>query len=397
MRNPYDARLQGMARTPVTRDLERPLLQYYRDVGVAAARDAGLDMSEIDGLFVSPATLSGEPWMMFAAGLDEYLGLTTERLGMYENGGCTALVALNAAVDAVESGACQAALVLAADTRPSWDFNFYEAFVHGAVNAQTGLHGLVNSLFGVGAPVPYYAMCHQRYLHEFEVTPEDVAEVAVLLRKHAAKNPIAQFRDEVTVEQVLASKLLSPPVHLLEAPSVSTGAVGIVVTAADGPGDDSRSVRIRGRGEHHTPSHFMPVTAPLTSFEATRRAAHRAFDEAGVKHSDIDICEVYGVFAATELITYEDLGFFDKGRAPAAVKDGKTTFGARTVFNPSGGRLSLGHPAGATPLYEVAEVMSQLRGESGDIQVDGACLGLLQAEHGVMNGVTVMILEGGAG
>jgi acetyl-CoA acetyltransferase len=107
----------------------------------------------------------------------------------------------------------------------------------------------------------------------------------------------------------------------------------------------------------------------------------------------VDVAEVYGVFAATELMLYEDLGFFDKGKAADAVRDGETRLDGKIPMNPSGGRLSLGHPPGATPMYEFVEIVRQLRGEAGERQVKSPGVGLIQAEHGMLNGAVVMLLE----
>ncbi|MCA9774183.1 MAG: thiolase family protein, partial [Myxococcales bacterium] len=244
----------------------------------------------------------------------------------------------------------------------------------------------------VGAPIPYYAMSAQRYMHEYGVTAEAIAEVPVRLRVHAADHPLAQFRKPLTVEEVLSSPVLSPPIHLPEAASVSTGAAAAVVTRASRARETHR-VRIAGWGEFHDPSHFISPSAPLTRFVSMERAAADAFAEAGMMPGDVDVAEIYGVFAATELVAYESLGFFEKGEAARAVAEGRTTWGGDVVMNPTGGRLSLGHPAGATPLYEVAEIVRQLRAKAWGRQVEGAGVGLAQAEHGMMNGAAVVILE----
>jgi acetyl-CoA acetyltransferase len=123
------------------------------------------------------------------------------------------------------------------------------------------------------------------------------------------------------------------------------------------------------------------------------RAGAACFEDAGRSPADVDVAEVYGVFAATELMLYEDLGFFEKGKAVYAVLDGKTSLGGDIPMNMSGGRLSLGHPPGATPLYELVEIVRQLRGEAGERQTRGPGVGLIQSEHGMLNGAVVMLLE----
>lgn len=383
----------GVGAVPMTRDLPRPAQDLATEVAFAALDDAGLAPDAVDGIFLTPPLFSSETWLMHAAAFGEHLGLRTRSLCTYENGGMTSLLALRAAWDALALGRVRTALVVAADTRPAFDLSRFESFARHTAYTVVMFHGPINGAYGVGAPVPLYAMSAQRYMHEFGWAPEDVARVAVTLRGHAAGHPWAQFRTPLTVEDVLASPVISPPIHLQESSSVSSGACALVLARAEDarPG---RRVRLKGWGEHHHPSHFLPVDAPLTRFEALEVAGRRAFEDAGVRPADIDVAEVYGVFAATELIAYEDLGFFPKGRAPAAVAEGRTTFGGDVVLNPSGGRLSLGHPAGATPLYEVAEIALQLRGEAKGRQAPNARLGLAQAEHGVLNGAAAVILEG---
>ncbi len=386
--------LAGVAATPVTRNLERPLLDTVAEVTRRALADANIEAREVDGLFVTPAAMSGEPWMMFAAQLGEYLGFETKALGSYENGGLTALVALRAAMDAVMLGRVKVALVLASDTRPELDMAHFQAFMKDVTQRTIGLHGAVNGLLGLGAPVPIYAMSHQRYLYEHGLDEADVARVSVQLRAHAVDHPLAQFRTPITVEDVLSSKVLSPPIRLLQAAGISSGVAAVLVTSTDRAGADGRPVvALRGYGEHHEPSHFIAQRGSLTRFEAVEKAAAEALADAGLTASDVDVAEVYGVFGATELILYEGLGFCERGRAAAFVAEGRSTFGGDVVINPTGGRMSLGHPAGATPLYEVVEVARQLRGDALGRQVDDARIGLVQAEHGMMNGSAVLLFE----
>ena len=388
--------IAGVGATPISRDLDVPMLDSCARVAHQALADAGLDASMVDGLFTTPGAMSGEPWMMFAAQLGDYLGLRTKALHSVENGGITSLVALRAAMDAVALGRVRVALVIAMDTRPDFDMRHFEQFIRGATYRTISLHGPFNGLMGLGAPIPIYAMSHQRYMHEYGISEEQVAMSSVRLREHATQHPLAQFRDPITVDDVLGSKLLAPPIHLLQAAGISSGVVAMVVTREDLAKETGRPlVRLTGYGEHHHPSHFVPRKGPITEFESVMSAGKMAMDEAGITPQDIDIAEVYGVFGATELILYEDLGFCAKGTGAHFLAEGRSTFGGDLVINPTGGRMSMGHPAGATPLYEVMEVVEQLRGEARGGQVPDARVGLVHAEHGMMNGSIVMVLERG--
>jgi len=153
--------------------------------------------------------------------------------------------------------------------------------------------------------------------------------------------------------------------------------------------------KLRGWGQSHHPSAFATSTADITRFPAVKCAAEEAFAEAGVSVNDIDVAEVYGVFSSTELMLCEELGFFERGTAGKAFAEGRTCIGGDVVIDPSGGRLSLGHPACATPLLEAYEICKQLQGRADDRQVPNARLGLMQAEHGMLNGSVVAIFERG--
>jgi len=389
-----DIVFSGVSALPVTRDGSAPIPDLCAQVAREALADAGVKPGDIDGLFVTPASISGENWMMFAANLGEFLGLTTKALATLENGGITSLLALRSACDAVALGRVKTALVIACDTRPHIDPTHFEAFVKGVTFQSLSLYGPNMGILGLGAPIPIYAMSAQRYKHEYGATDEDLAQVSVTLRQHASKHPIAQFSDPMTVDDVLTSKMISPPVRVTQCAGISTGAAAIVVTLAENAPDNGRpQVRLTGYGEHHHPSHFIPQHGSLTRFESVEEAAKTAFEEAGRTPAEVDVAEVYGVFAATELILYEDLGFCEKGQGASFLKEGRTTVGGDVLINASGGRISMGHPAGATPLYEVTEIVQQLRGEAKGIQAPDPKVGLVHAEHGMMNGSIVMILE----
>ena len=270
-----------------------------------------------------------------------------------------------------------------------------DAFVDRNVFATASVYGPYDAVYGLAAPIPLYAMSAQRYLHETGATGDDLAHVAVRLREHARKNPRAMFRDKpLTVADVVGSPLLSPPLHLADCSQFVAGAAAVVVAREDVARASGRPwARLRGWGEAHHPSAFAASAETITTFPAVRRAAAEAFGEAGVAASDLDVAELYGVFTSTELMLCEDIGIYARGEAAAAFRDERCTFGGELVIDPSGGRLSLGHPACATPLYETHELALQLRGLAGPRQVDGAALGLVHAEHGMLNGSAIAIWE----
>ncbi len=378
---------------------QKSMPQTVRDVAHRLIRealdDAGVGKDDVDGLMVGPPGLGGLPSFMFVDYLAEYLGFSTKSLTMLESGGATATMGVKYAANEIELGHANCCVVFGLDQRGmermGTEFNH---FMRDAVTRMVNLYGPYNGPYGVGAPIPLYAMSTQRYMHEYGVSAEAIAEVPVVLRENATKNPEALYQDPITRDEVLASSVLSPPIHLLECSPFCYGAVATVIASADVAKKAKKDpVWITGMGESHHPSHFIPQFDSITTFDALVKASAACFEDAGRSTEDVDVAEVYGVFAATELMIYEDLGFFEKGKAADAVRDGKTALDGEVAMNPTGGRLSLGHPAGATPLYELAEVTRQLRGECGARQVQDANVGLVQSEHGMLNGAVVMLLE----
>lgn len=388
------AAVVGVAMTPVVRNEERTAREVSFRIVQDALADAGLRKDDIDGVVVTPPWFSATPHFMHGAHIHEYLGLRTRNLCMVENGGHSASNAFKYALDGVLSGRNRVALALGVELRQEEDLSDPEVFFHNVALLQMALHGPYAAPYGLGAPIPYYAMAAQRYLHEFGLKPEDASQLAVLLRKHACKNPQAMYRTPTSLEEVLGSPVLSPPIRLLDATPFASGAAAVIISREE----DARKLKkppviVRGFGEYHHPSHFIAPRESMTTYEPTVQASRQAFETAGLAQKDVDVAEVHGVFTYTELVIYEDLGFFPKGKAAHAVREGKTDFGGEIVMNPSGGRISLGYPAACAPLQMVTEIVRQLRGECQDRQVKNAQIGLVHAEHGMLNGGQVFIFE----
>jgi acetyl-CoA acetyltransferase len=344
-------------------------LDLLLEVIIGAAADAGVGLEEVDGLYVAPDDLCG---------------------------GMTGALAIKSAVQDLRTGAVDLAIVAAGSKGAlSALRGDPQVFLDHLLYSQACLLGPWIFPYAAGAPVPLYAMATQRYMHEHGVKAEAIAALPVVLRRSASANPRAQFRDPITVDDVLASKLICPPIHLLESCPISEGGGALVLASERGARRAARKkeVWITGMGEWHTPTHFTPARGPVGRFPAVGRAGAECCASAGIRVQDVDVAELYGVFAGTELIVYEELGFFPEGRAAAAVEAGATGPGERPALNPSGGRLSLGHAPVATPILETIEVAMQLAGLAGARQVTPARVGLVQAEHGMVNGSMTLALE----
>lgn len=216
-----------------------------------------------------------------------------------------------------------------------------------------------------------YAMRARRYLHERDATIEDLAHVAVKARKHGAQNPYAQFRSEVTVEQVLESRPICDPLTLMQCCPTGDGAAAVVLVSAAGRKKlQAPAVEIVASVLHsgQVTSGFRDMLNPTISTDS----ANDAYEEAGFGADALDIVELHDAFTIAELVYYEALGLCPKGESANFLRSGKTTYGGQVVVNPSGGLLSKGHPVGASGVAQAVEIYWQLTGQAGRRQVPDA-------------------------
>jgi acetyl-CoA C-acetyltransferase len=358
-----------------------------------ATRQVGLDPRELNGLFLIMHGYARAQAPLGTQRFAEELGVPVRSLVDIECGGASAMLAFKAACQEIATGQIDVAAVIGANAERALIREVDESRLD-RLRLLSSMLGPYVAPYGVLAPITCYALCAQRYMHERDVAPEQVAELAVRLRRNATLNPRAELREPISVQDVLSSEVVSPPIHKLEAPPWSDGGACVIVASEEWARRRKLDlVVLTGWGEAHDRSNFLTFEAGLTSFPWIGEATEHALARASRRRDDLDIVEVYGAFAASELITYEAMGLFEQGEAAVAVAEGRTAIGGDIPINTSGGRLSLGHPPQATPLLELQEVCEQLRGTAGERQVDGAQVGLVQAEHGVMNGSVVGVLE----
>jgi acetyl-CoA acetyltransferase len=363
-------------------------------VCAAALRDAGLTPSRVEGLISTPHGYMTGARKMITQRMAGYLGMECGLMLEIDSGGNSSSVAVHIARDRIRQGGINSCLVFAAqrETPPKEIRGDVVGHFHLIKDANS-LYDSYQAAYGVISPLPFYAMAIQRYMHLYGITPEDIARVAVLLREHALKHPQAAYKEPLTLGEVLESKILTPPIHRHESSEMHDGAAALVVVSGELVKDEGRAVRIAAIREAHDATSFIPYRGEISRFPCVGRAARGALDESGYSIADVDVAEVYGAFAGMEPMMYEELGFFAPGEAPAAIEEGRTTHGGEVLINPSGGRLSLGHPAYVTPLLEFVEVVRQLRGEAGERQRLGASVGLVHTEQGFINGSIVAILD----
>ncbi len=335
----------------------------------AAIKDAGIDARRIQAVYSGTARGGA----MVGQRIMGRLGLAGLPIVNVENACSSSSSALAQGVMAVSSGAYDMVLVIGVEKLTK--------FGGGTLPLDED-----DWEVRLGLTMPaLYAMRAQRYMHDFGISLKDVASVSVKNRKNGALNPDAQMRKEVSVEEVLASRMIADPFTLLQCCPTGDGAAAIIL-ASNAVAKQLSDNPIDVRASHLTSGRFMSGFRDMTSPEITVRGAREAFEESGLGPEDIDVAGVHDAFSVAELIYYEAFGFCARGDGAALLKSGATSIGGRIPINPSGGLIAKGHPVGATGAAQVVEIVRQLRGQAGARQVEGAKVGMTHATGGGISG-----------
>lgn len=206
-----------------------------------------------------------------------------------------------------------------------------------------------------------YAMLARAHMEKYSTTSEQMAAVAVKNHFHASMNPNAQFKNLLTVEKVLRSSMIADPLHLLDCSPISDGASAVIISS-NSSSANNHSIQIVSSAVA-TDTLGIANRESLTELKATRIAAKKAYDIAGISSREIDVAEVHDCFTIAEILAMEDLGFFEKGKAATAIEQGETALNISKHFvvNPTGGLKGCGHPVGATGVKQMVEIVEQLR------------------------------------
>lgn len=386
----------GVGCTPVGRfqsapDAPEQQLDHEIMAGVIrhAVADAGIEKRDV-GALIFALERDYLRQRYFCTYMANYLRLPVDGMVMEVVGnGMTSGMAFDMACNEVALGRAKVALAagMNMETAIPTDRHLDLTIRHtGDVDFQT--------VFGI-TPIAWYAFDAARYLHEFNVARRTLASVAVKNRAHAALNPIAQYRAPITVDDVLAQKMIVEPLGLYEVPPRSDGAACIVVADADYAAALGRPhVLIRGRGFHHEGVHQVSeIPNDMIGFNAAVKAGRQAYENAGIAPDDLDLAEIYAPCTITEVLAAEALGLAMRGQGAAATAAGEMQLGGRLPVSTSGGCLSRGHPPFATGLYGFVELFDQLTHRAGPRQVAQAELALSASELGNYNATLVHILQ----
>lgn len=393
------AAIAGVGETPVGRLENTNSIELHVQAAKRAIEDAGIDKSEIDGLLTSGAFLDDNirHHIIIAENLGIYCKTLCDTL---RTGGQSWAHGLQLAQWAIQAGRCKAVLLVGGDTLLS------SIPAGKGLGAYTdyGAHSMeFETPFGVHVP-GFYALLAQRHMHEFGTTSEQLAAIAVACRKHASLNPAAQKRTPITIEDVLASRMVASPLHLLDCSLISDGGHAIIVTSLERARElRRRPARIEGLGQAQSYYHMghlakavgaAPDMAARHDLTHTVQpiAARQAFGEAGVTPADIDVAQLYDSFTITALLQLEDLGFCAKGEAGPFAEGGRLELGGALPINTHGGMLSYAHPGATGGMAHIIEAVRQLRGECGPRQVADAELAVATNVSAVSSTHSVCIL-----
>jgi acetyl-CoA acetyltransferase len=341
-----------------------------------AVADAGLSLKDIDGI----ATVSAPGPVQVA----HALGITPGWIDGTGVGGTSFLLHVRHAVAAIRAGYARTILITHGESGRS---RVGAARMSPGASSPTGQF---EAPYGTLGPTTTFTIPVLRYMKEYGLTHEQLAYVAVAQRRWAAKNPRAAFRDPITVDDVLASRLVAWPFHLLECCLVTDGGGALVITSADRAADFPRpAVHVLGTGESsETP--MISQLADFTESRAFRLAGQAAFTEAGITVADVGHLMIYDAFAHVPIYGLEALGFVAKGDGGPFIADGNTEPGGRLPLNTNGGGLSYTH-TGMYGMFAILEGVRQVRGEAA-AQVAGPEISVVLGNGGMFATAGVLVL-----
>jgi acetyl-CoA acetyltransferase len=357
----------------------------HADAALNAMADCGLKPSDIDGV----ATAGENP-----VGLAHYLGITPTWADGTSVGGCSFMLHVRHAAAAINEGLCKTVLITHGESGKS------KVGTGRFGGNPSALQGQFEAPYGVAGPPSMFTIPVLRFMKTWGVTEEELAMVAVVQREWASRNPRATFKDPITVDDVLNSRMIAWPFRLLMCCLVTDGGGALILTSAERAKDfPQKPVYILGTGESvETP--MISQMEDFNSSKAFRVSGKKAFDEAGIKHADVDHLMIYDAFAHLPLYGLQDLGFCEPGEAAKFIWERNTAppsegkKGGKLPLNTNGGGLSYMH-SGMYGMYALQESVRQMRGIA-PAQVPGAKISVCHGVGGMFgaSGTVIFTNEG---
>ncbi len=340
-----------------------------------ALNDAGLGLAEVDGLI----TRGPDDAYCHHQQIGERLGINARFSTSLDNGGASQILAVILAAMAIEAGLART--VICGYGRNAWSRTHVsrEARIKNQTRPDTQHDQEFGPEYGYFGAVAAHAFGAQRHMHEFGTTREDFAEIAMAFREHAVRNPHAQLRKPLSLDDYFNARLIVSPFGLHDCSLRSDGAGAVVVTSAERARDmKSNRVMIRGFGSHNNLTGWFAGENMIRT--AAIRSGQAAFHMAGIGPGDVDTAQLYDCFTYMVLVQLEDYGFCKKGEGGPFVRSGALRLGGRLPANTSGGQLSEAHVEG---MLQIVEAVRQLRREyPAERQVEGAEIALVSGHGG---------------
>jgi acetyl-CoA C-acetyltransferase len=388
------AYLMGAYEHPTRDAPDKTTAQLHAECARGALEDAGLGFDDVDAYFCA-----GDAPGFGAMSMIDYMGLKNVRhMDTTETGGSSYIAHVGHAAQAIAAGKCQVALITLAG-RPRNGGNRPGASMAGGPRGPGLSDGApeagFESIYG-GSTHNTYGMCAMRHMYEYGTTSEQLAWIKVAASHHAQWNEHAFLKNVVTVEDVVNSRMISDPLHLLDCCVVTDGGGALIVTSPEVARSLQRpNVKLLGAGE--APKVQQGGKLDLT-YSGAVWSGPRAFEEAGVTPADIKYASIYDSFTITVLMQIEDLGFCKKGEGGKFVADGGLISGVgKLPFNTDGGGLCNNHPTNRGGITKVIEAVRQLRGEAHPkVQVANCDLAVAHGTGGslgVRHGAATIVLE----
>lgn len=368
------AAIIGTGITAFGRHPDRSIVSLGVEAGLSALRNGGINPGEIGAGFFANA-LGARLFGDTTIGQNVFAELGTTRIPVIntENACTSGSTAFYLALQSIVAGQSDVVLVIGSEKMCVPNLGLIDS---GNAEIETQL--------GMVTPASF-AMRAQRHMYKYGTTPEQLAAVTVKSRRHAALNPLAQFRTPETVEQVLASPLIADPLSRSQCCPIADGGAALLLASDKYAAKFEHAIRVDAA---ILASGSYENQGDMTQWETDQRTATQAYEQAGIGPEDIDIVECHDAFTIAEILHYEGLGLCQPGEGGELVESGATSLGGRIPVNVSGGLLSRGHPVGATGIAQLVELVSQLRQQAGPRQVEGCRTGLAHCMGGDRDGDT---------
>ncbi len=370
--------------------LEESIVELAQTAAFEAMENSSTTESTFDHLVVgvqNPDEFVGQGHLSTL--LADHLGIVPAGATRVESGPSSGSSAFESAFAMVAAGMADLVLVVGVEKMSQVDRNTASTILAKMLSYE-------NEIRYGATPAALAALMTRRYMHDYGLTRDELSLIPVKAHRNGANNPLAHFQKEVSVEKVSNSRMVADPLRLYDCSATSDGAASLVIASDKVVRDHGLSdyaIQVIGVG-HGTDYLAVQHRTSLTSMNATRVAAQKAFTMAGITSKEVDVCEIHDAFSILELVNMEDLGFVEKGQAINIVKDGITEVSGEIPINPSGGLKARGHPTGGTGVAQIRDIVQQLRGQAPKgLQVENPRIGLTHNIGGFGNNMVVALFS----